>query len=399
MPAFQATGSSKPREDSLPQPPYIVLDAAPIHGVPIEDLALRSVHLTVSNLPIGSGISNQLLLTGSPDPRQLPFGPGNRPYPTSYAATIRRRGRYTGSRFPVAFRPSAFASWVLLRPLGRFSLPRGRPTGGRPAGPQRGCHVAHEQDSTGQGAPFTPGTVVRSRPTTILRPAPAASQRPVPTAPLTHPIGGGHLHEASSGVHSRSPITPRGWRPPRSRKAKPLPAGLLLAHDHRMERRPHRRSVHRLGRAGKIDKSDARAQRHQSTVPVAALRHHADLQAHRHHRGTSGSTTTNPISLRPGPAPSSKSNQRPIFAHHSAPRRRRQAADLRLMTPSKFFDPRGRTPTAVSQGFVFSRSKNPTNCSVTVARRTLMASGSGLMVGLRCNTGAFSPVSPHNPGA
>ena len=160
-------------------------------------------------MPIGSGISNQLLLTGSPDPRQLPFGPGNRPYPTSYAATIRRRGRYTGSRFPVAFRPSAFASWVLLRPLGRFSLPRGRPTGGRPAGPQRGCHVAHEQDSTGQGAPFTPGTVVRSRPATILRPAPAASQRPVPTAPLTHPIGGGHLHEASSGVHSRSPITPR----------------------------------------------------------------------------------------------------------------------------------------------------------------------------------------------
>jgi len=48
-----------------------------------------------------------------------------------------------------------------------------------------------------------------SRPATILWPAPAASQRPVPTAPLTHPIGGGHLHEASSGVHSRSPITPR----------------------------------------------------------------------------------------------------------------------------------------------------------------------------------------------
>jgi hypothetical protein len=78
------------------------------------------------------------------------------------------------------------------------------------AGPHRGCRVAHEQDPTGQGAPFTPGTVVRSRPATILRPAPAASQRPVPTAPLEHPIGGGHLHEASSGVHSRSPITP--WR-------------------------------------------------------------------------------------------------------------------------------------------------------------------------------------------
>lgn len=78
----------------------------------------------------------------------------------------------------------------------------------RRPGPHRGCRVAHEQDPTGQGAPLTPGTVVRSRPATILRPAPAAFQRPVPTAPLTHPIDGGHLHEASSGVHLRSPITP-----------------------------------------------------------------------------------------------------------------------------------------------------------------------------------------------
>ena len=111
--------------------------------------------------------------------------------------------------FPSPFGVSALASWVILRPLGSCAfLVVGLPTGSI-ARPQRGCHVAHEQDSTGQGAPFTPGTVVRSRPATILRPAPAASQRPVPTAPLTHPIGGGHLHEASSGVHSRSPITPR----------------------------------------------------------------------------------------------------------------------------------------------------------------------------------------------
>ena len=114
-----------------------------------------------------------------------------------------------GCRFPVAFRLSALASWVILRPLGNCAfLTVGLPTEST-AGPQRGCHVAHEQDSTGQGAPFTPGTVVRSRPATTLRPAPAAFQRPVPTAPLTHPIGGGHLHEASSGVHFRSPITPR----------------------------------------------------------------------------------------------------------------------------------------------------------------------------------------------
>jgi hypothetical protein len=94
-------------------------------------------------------------------------------------------------------------------PAGELHLPHGRPTG-VVAGPQRGCRVAHAQAATGQGAPLTPGTVVRSRPATILRPAPAALPRPVPTAPLEHPIGGGHLHEASSGVHSRSPITP-GW--------------------------------------------------------------------------------------------------------------------------------------------------------------------------------------------
>ena len=39
------------------------------------------------------------------------------------------------------------------------------------------------------------------------------------------------------------------------------------------------------GRAGRNEKSDARALRHQSTVPVEALHHHVDLQAHRHHRG------------------------------------------------------------------------------------------------------------------
>ena len=107
------------------------------------------------------------------------------------------------------FRLPAFASWVILRPLGnRAFLTVGLPAAIWPAGPQRGCRVAHEQDATGQGAPFTPGTVVRSRPAIILRPAPAALPRPVPTAPLEHPTCGGHLHETSSGVHSRSPITP-----------------------------------------------------------------------------------------------------------------------------------------------------------------------------------------------
>jgi len=110
-------------------------------------------------------------------------------------------------------------------PAGEFSLPHGRPTGARPAGPQRGCRVAHEQDATGQGAPFTPGTVVRTRPATILRPAPAALPRPVPAAPLEHPTCGVNLHETSTGVHLRSPITcrrPGAAHKPGSRRFPPV---------------------------------------------------------------------------------------------------------------------------------------------------------------------------------
>lgn len=113
------------------------------------------------------------------------------------------------SRFPVALSAIGIRYLGHPAPAGELSLPHGRPTDGQPTGPQRGCRVAHEQDQTGQGAPLIPRTVVRSRPTITLRPAPAALPRPVPTAPLEHPIGGGHLHETSSGVHSRSPITPR----------------------------------------------------------------------------------------------------------------------------------------------------------------------------------------------
>ena len=117
------------------------------------------------------------------------------------------------------FRLSAFASWVILRPLGKFSLPRGRPTR-RSAGPQRGCRVAHEQDPTGQGALLTPGTVVRSRPTTILRPAPAASLRPVPIPRWNIPSAGVTFTRRHRGFTRVRPSPRDGWRPPRSRKAK-----------------------------------------------------------------------------------------------------------------------------------------------------------------------------------
>jgi hypothetical protein len=59
---------------------------------------------TVSNLPIGSGISNQLLLTGSPDPRQLPFGPGITPVSDQLCGNHSAEGPIHG--FPVSCRLS-----------------------------------------------------------------------------------------------------------------------------------------------------------------------------------------------------------------------------------------------------------------------------------------------------
>jgi hypothetical protein len=125
----------------------------------------------------------------------------------------------------VSCRLSACRRWLLESSCARWGIEPSSRSACRPssmAGPHRGCYVAHEQDSTGQGAPFTPGTVVRSRPAITLWPAPAAFQRPVPTPPLPHPIGGDNLHEASSGVYSRSPITPR--RPAAASEPESVPA-------------------------------------------------------------------------------------------------------------------------------------------------------------------------------
>src|ERR1700757_149071 len=78
---------------------------------------------------IGSGVSVHLFFTGSPDPRQLPSGPGNRPYPTSYAESIRRRCRPGGSRFPVAVSAVGLCFLGHPAPAGELHLPHGRPTG------------------------------------------------------------------------------------------------------------------------------------------------------------------------------------------------------------------------------------------------------------------------------
>jgi hypothetical protein len=148
--------------------------------------------------------------TGSPDPRQRPFRPGQPPVSGQLSRPPAKELVY-GPGFLPPFDVPAFACWVIVRPLRDWAfLTVGLPV--LRTGPQRDCHVAHEQDTTGQDASFIPGTVVHTQPATTLRPAPAAFQRLAPTAPLALPIGGGHLHETSTEVHAIRPSPRRPHR-------------------------------------------------------------------------------------------------------------------------------------------------------------------------------------------
>jgi hypothetical protein len=108
------------------------------------------------------------------------------------------------SQFPVAFRPPASASRSSQSRQG-IGSPHGRPTSPK-AGPRRGYRVPHARAATGAGAPYTPRTVVLVPAGSPPRPAPAASQRPVPKPRHSIPPCEAPLHEASTGVHSRSPV-------------------------------------------------------------------------------------------------------------------------------------------------------------------------------------------------
>jgi len=67
----------------------------------------------VSNLPLGSGGSCQLMSKGSPVHVSSLSGPVcHIRYPASYPHVIRGRTRPCGLRFPAVFRLPAFASWT-----------------------------------------------------------------------------------------------------------------------------------------------------------------------------------------------------------------------------------------------------------------------------------------------
>ena len=158
----------------------------------------------VSNLSFGSSVASKAFSTDSPDPRQHPFRSGHRPVSGQLYETTARGGGIW-SRFPVAFRPPAFACWVILPPLGHSAfLTVDAPDNSCPDS-QRDCHVPHDQDSTGEGAPI-PRDKRCLRPVTSL----PVSVRRFSTACPTPAPNKSHRrvqrYGASTGIHSRSPV-------------------------------------------------------------------------------------------------------------------------------------------------------------------------------------------------
>jgi hypothetical protein len=70
-----------------------------------------------------------------------------------------------------------------------------------------GYHVPHLRDTTGMGAPSTPGTAVLTPAGCRARPAPAASQRPVP-APRNHTHQRGSVLRGINEGSRDSPVRP-----------------------------------------------------------------------------------------------------------------------------------------------------------------------------------------------
>src|SRR6185312_17252810 len=118
-----------------------------------------------------------------------------------------RRSRPCVPGFLSSFDAPAFASWAILSPLGDPLPSRSaHRTTTNVTGIQRDCHVPHERDTTGVGAPYIPrhGGVPWPR----LGPSTSACRIPAacPTTPLTHHICKAHHHGTSSGIYQCSPV-------------------------------------------------------------------------------------------------------------------------------------------------------------------------------------------------
>jgi hypothetical protein len=125
------------------------------------------------------------------------------------------RGRPCGPRFPVAFRPPAFACWILLRPL-RIGLPYGRLT--RRTGrldPIGVVAFRMRELRPGWVSPEPRGRRCAPDRRAPVQPAPAAFLRPVPTTRWCSPSAGACLtrhHQGFIRIHPSGlpqPVTHR----------------------------------------------------------------------------------------------------------------------------------------------------------------------------------------------
>ena len=226
----------------------------------------------VSNLPLGSQgprprRSKAHLPTSAPF-RARPTRAGIRPVPRDHRLEQRR----CPSRVPVAFRPPASASWASC-PAEGFRPSHDRPTGPEgpdPTGFPRSTHTRYDRG----GRPLYPeasgvhttGVLVSGR---RLPPLPAAR----PYHPGPHPVFPGFDDEASSGVHSRSPVrsSPRPVAPPDGTGALGLLPEL---------RTPTGRTRRRTSGRGPISNTDRELRIRHRRPPICEFTRMRDLVSH-----------------------------------------------------------------------------------------------------------------------
>ena len=113
-------------------------------------------------------------------------------YPASYTDPASGGTGTSTPRFPVAFRPPAFASWASCsRPGTRLPLRSAYRTTRRQARTLTGFpHIRTHETRLEPGAFCTPGTAVSTRPKRCPRPPPAAFSTAVPVSPAPPPAPG-----------------------------------------------------------------------------------------------------------------------------------------------------------------------------------------------------------------
>ena len=195
-------------EDPLPQPPYVVLDRAPVDRVPVQVRRPRGPFTSIGvQLARKCWRRHRRLSKGSPGPRQHPSGSAQTRGIRPVIRPRRRRRRHYWVRFPAAFRPPAFASWAILFPPRRSAFLTVGPPG--PNDPdQDGVSTFHMRKTRpGRVPPRSRGGGVHA--TGQMPPVAAcrfAAASPAPRSSIHPPEA--HLDETISAVHSRSPVRP-----------------------------------------------------------------------------------------------------------------------------------------------------------------------------------------------